>query len=327
MDRSEEHSRNNMNNSERNSCPKSVLVEHPYENDVLCGRGVPTNNWKGNEQFRALVALKKIHYVTSTRREKMIISRSIVHAIRSMEPPGRFLDRKDKTGPWYDIGDKKAIEKTSQALRDSATAIRKQLSDDFGNPDFSEEMRCIDEGASKGGFAEAVDSAASKIPADKAKSMHQHSEEASNADWSAFMSQMSSQLKDSYYESQKQKDVNLDASTLHPFQFTNEDEHPNVISFPFSQPFMTSSTEGSLHQPLLHNWYAQHDTSNVHPDHGSMSMDEGFFRSFLDSSTLSSNFHHYQHHHHHYETCKSDCANEDMSHETSPTTQKRSATL
>ena len=35
-----------------------------------------------------------------------------------------------------DIGDRKAIEKTSQALRDGAAGLRKELSEDLGDPDF-----------------------------------------------------------------------------------------------------------------------------------------------------------------------------------------------
>ena len=66
----------------------------------------------------------------------MAISRSIVDAVRSMKPPGRFLDKDPETGLWHDIGDRKAIEKTSQALRDGAADLRKQLSQDLGDPDF-----------------------------------------------------------------------------------------------------------------------------------------------------------------------------------------------
>jgi len=40
------------------------------------------------------------------------------------------------TGLYNDIGDKKAVEKTSQALRDGAASLRKQLSEDLGDPDF-----------------------------------------------------------------------------------------------------------------------------------------------------------------------------------------------
>jgi len=40
------------------------------------------------------------------------------------------------TGLWHDIGHKKAVEKTSQALRDGAAMLRKQLSADLGDPNF-----------------------------------------------------------------------------------------------------------------------------------------------------------------------------------------------
>lgn len=35
----------------------------------------------------------------------------IVRALRNSDPPGRFLKKDEKTGKWYDIGDKKAAEK------------------------------------------------------------------------------------------------------------------------------------------------------------------------------------------------------------------------
>lgn len=75
-------------------------------------------------------------YVTSTKKQKMRISRSIVEAVRSLEPAGRFLEKDQTTGKWFDIGDKKAVEKTSQALRDGAAGLRKQLSEDLSDPDF-----------------------------------------------------------------------------------------------------------------------------------------------------------------------------------------------
>lgn len=39
------------------------LTVHDEEltvHDVLCGRGVTTNKWAGNEQFRSLVGLNKV---------------------------------------------------------------------------------------------------------------------------------------------------------------------------------------------------------------------------------------------------------------------------
>jgi hypothetical protein len=35
---------------------------------------------------------------------------SVVRAIRNGDPPGRFLKRDEKTGKWFDVGDKKAGE-------------------------------------------------------------------------------------------------------------------------------------------------------------------------------------------------------------------------
>lgn len=46
------------------------------------------------------------------------MARVIVRAIRNGDPPGRFLRKDETTGKWVDIGDKKAAEKTSQALRE-----------------------------------------------------------------------------------------------------------------------------------------------------------------------------------------------------------------
>jgi len=111
-------------------------VDTPHDNDVLCGRGVTTNRHPGNESFRSLVNCNKELYVTSTKKQKMKISRSIVLAVRSLEPQGRFLEKDQQSGKWFDIGDKKAVEKTSQALRDGAAGLRKQLSEDLGDPDF-----------------------------------------------------------------------------------------------------------------------------------------------------------------------------------------------
>lgn len=111
-------------------------IDQPHTNDVLCGRGVTTNKWAGNEKFRSLVGLNKELYVTSTKRQKMAISRSIVEAVQSMNPSGRFLERDPATGLWSSIGDRKATEKTSQALRDGAAALRRQLSQDLCDPDF-----------------------------------------------------------------------------------------------------------------------------------------------------------------------------------------------
>ncbi len=89
----------------------------------MCGRGGGSNNHRGNESFRELVNEVKVSYVSCPKREKPLIARRIVEAVRNQTPPGRFLS-KDSEGVWFDIGDGRAREKTSQALREGAPVIR-----------------------------------------------------------------------------------------------------------------------------------------------------------------------------------------------------------
>jgi hypothetical protein len=88
--------------------------------DILCGRGGLTNHHKGNKRFRDIVALHRPDYVRAPKIQKPSVARVIVRAIRNGDPPGRFLKKDSATGKWYDIGDKKAAEKTSQALREKS---------------------------------------------------------------------------------------------------------------------------------------------------------------------------------------------------------------
>jgi hypothetical protein len=104
---------------------KDISAPHPH--DVLCGRGGGTNNHIGNSHWRMLVAANKQLYITLPKRQKMLLSRSIVNAVRSQNPPGRFLQKDSKTNTWFDVGDQRAQEKTSQALREGAPDIRKKV--------------------------------------------------------------------------------------------------------------------------------------------------------------------------------------------------------
>jgi hypothetical protein len=100
-------------------------VTDTQETDVLCGRGGAALRHPGNQTYRRLVNLNKGLYITCLKTEKLKISRSIVAAIR--EQKGRFLEKDNKNGTWYDIGDKKAVEKTSQALREGQPKLRKKI--------------------------------------------------------------------------------------------------------------------------------------------------------------------------------------------------------
>jgi hypothetical protein len=104
------------------------LIKDPTDSDVLCGRGGSINSHVGNERFRLLVEKRKRVYLTARfKREKRLIASSIVAEIHELIPKGRFLTRDSKSGSWRDIGDEKARDKTSQALRENAPSIRAEI--------------------------------------------------------------------------------------------------------------------------------------------------------------------------------------------------------
>ena len=64
-------------------------------------------------------------YARCPKQDKAKVSKGIVAAIR--EYGGRFLELDEELGYYYDIGDKRAFAKTSQALREGQTQIRRHL--------------------------------------------------------------------------------------------------------------------------------------------------------------------------------------------------------
>lgn len=86
-----------------------------------------TNHHKGNKRFRDIVALHRPDYVRAPKIQKPSVARVIVRAIRNGDPPGRFIRKDEKSGKWIDIGDKKAAEKTSQALREKTNEEREKI--------------------------------------------------------------------------------------------------------------------------------------------------------------------------------------------------------
>lgn len=106
---------------------ESVGITDPHEHDVLSGRGNFVNYHSGNENFRALVRKHKVEYVKCPKPQKGKFSQMIVDEIRSQNPPGRFLKQDAETKLWYDIGEKKALDKTRQALREGAPELMKEI--------------------------------------------------------------------------------------------------------------------------------------------------------------------------------------------------------
>jgi len=101
-------------------------IKDPCGNDVLYGRGGGTNHHEGNKRYRKMVEGRKVDYVNSKRLDKPLVALDIIKIWRDQKPPGRFLKYDEKLDLWNDVGDKKAREKTSQALREKAPLLRKQ---------------------------------------------------------------------------------------------------------------------------------------------------------------------------------------------------------
>jgi hypothetical protein len=89
-----------------------------------------TNHHPGNKRYRQIVEDRKLEYVDAKRLDKPLVALDVIRLWRSQDPPGRFLKLDEKTGTWYDVGDKKAREKTSQALREKAPEIRLKLDEE-----------------------------------------------------------------------------------------------------------------------------------------------------------------------------------------------------
>ena len=102
-----------------------MSIEKPHPHDILSGRGGISNNHMGNKIFRTVCEHNKVLYATFPRNEKLHVAVRLVEAVRSRDPPGRFLERKKEDKLWYEVTEKRAVDKTAQALREKVhKAIR-----------------------------------------------------------------------------------------------------------------------------------------------------------------------------------------------------------
>lgn len=104
-------------------------ISKPHHHDVLYGRGNNINSNPGNKFFRELVKAVRVSYVAATKQKKPLYAKLVVHTIRNLDPPGRFLQRNDGDSLYYDVGDKRAVDKARQALREGAPDVEKKLDD------------------------------------------------------------------------------------------------------------------------------------------------------------------------------------------------------
>jgi len=99
-------------------------------NDVLCGRGGEIHNHAGNRRYREWVQDRREAYsLTERKLKKIVYAREVVSLVKSLDPPGRFLTKNTSKGSssqmnWTEITEERALDKTSQALREGAPEIR-----------------------------------------------------------------------------------------------------------------------------------------------------------------------------------------------------------
>jgi len=101
-------------------------VDDPRQADVLFGPGARRH--PGNKTYWHHMKLNLDQYIISPYGARSMISRNIVQIIRSQH--GRFLEQDPKTGIWYSISDKRALEKTSHALSNMKYKTRKRHPDE-----------------------------------------------------------------------------------------------------------------------------------------------------------------------------------------------------
>ena len=97
--------------------------------DVVTGRGQGILRLPGNKKYIKLVSKNKRVYAKCHLHDKQKVSKGIVAAIR--EVGGGFLQYDKQSQTYHDIGDKKALIKTSQALREGLKNIRLQIYSDL----------------------------------------------------------------------------------------------------------------------------------------------------------------------------------------------------
>lgn len=124
----------------------------PRDVDVLCGRGGLINKHPGNIVYRKVVDYNKPFYHSVHKKHRILVSQSIVQSILNFG--GRFLIMGSKGKSWIEIGYKKAVQKTSQALRERSITQEEgdDDDDDVSDHDNEEKSQSHDERASSISF-------------------------------------------------------------------------------------------------------------------------------------------------------------------------------
>merc|ERR1712224_418198 len=100
------------------------------DNDIVCGRGAPTNFHIGNSQFRELVLDYHRAYFVAKRSDKPRIAMKVLDVLASQGARfvRRIKGRSSVSSQWEEVAHKVAYEKVCQALRDARGPPRQMMS-------------------------------------------------------------------------------------------------------------------------------------------------------------------------------------------------------
>ena len=99
-----------------------------------------SNHHPGNEWYQRLIKSSRPLYRACPKHSKLLVATAIVHAVEQQN--GRFLERNEHTGFWYRVPHKRAVNKTSQGLRENDRDDPDDSRDD-GETDADTEMKEI----------------------------------------------------------------------------------------------------------------------------------------------------------------------------------------
>ena len=101
--------------------------EKPHSNDVLLVRKTIARKHKGNKILIRIAEAKMDQYQNAFfRDEKKMIAQDIVNEIKSLNPPGRFLEAENgNCSKWNEVDNARCVEKACQTLRE-VLKLRKQ---------------------------------------------------------------------------------------------------------------------------------------------------------------------------------------------------------
>ena len=115
-----------MKNSAAESQPHNGHgITQPGNNDCLFGRDTWINNYPGNKRYQQIIEENRLIYQVISKNEKKTLRLKIVNDWRAQG--GRFLKLNSQTKMWEDIGDDKAQQYISLALREEDSTLMKAV--------------------------------------------------------------------------------------------------------------------------------------------------------------------------------------------------------